>query len=347
MKVKTNLPLNLADEHVYLFKGKEMYSLKELRIRKLKNVFVNHWGVVLKRLLIPLRSAENLIGLYDQSFYWQHWRKVLEQYIVCKFGKSLPSVQLNDANEYYSIHTPWFGYFSWLTTHLPKLLAVSEKFPNAILLVPEGWDKEVFVKDTLEMFPQIKKEIIPEDHHVFVKNFILAENRPWTSVFYPEQLKQVRVLFFSNISQVKLTPIKRIYVSRKQAKRRIIVNETDLVNCLRQFDFEEICFEDYSIFEQVYLMKHAECLVSMHGAGLTNAMFMSPKSSVLEISPVIENKDLFRFPFWRISSILEIDYYIQFASTINNHEDDFYSRNIEVDIEQLKKNIDLMIHKIS
>jgi hypothetical protein len=344
MNHKTKLPLNIADKYISLFKKKEYYKLPSLRVKVLKRVFVNHWGIVLKRFVIPFKSAENLIGSYDQTFYWIHWKKVIEQFLVCKFGKSLPFIKLDAKEEYFTIHTPWFGYFSWLTTYVPKLLSVIENHPHAILLVPEEWNKIMYVRDTLDMFPNLKMKVLPNDHHVFVEKFIFAENRPWTSIFYPEQIHQVRGVFFSQIAGVKLKPVARLYVSRRKANRRKIVNELELLDYLKSQGFEEICFEDYSIAEQVFLMKNAEYLVSMHGAGLTNVMFMNPFTSVLEITPIVEKENQFRFPFWRISSILDVNYYVQFSTTVNNGEIDLYSRNIEVDIPELKMNIELMLN---
>jgi capsular polysaccharide biosynthesis protein len=339
-KIRTKLPLNLLEKDQYLFLSKESYKNKSLKINKLKNVFISHWGLLIHRLFLPLKSAENLIGKYDNTFYRKHWRIAIEQYLVSKFGKSLPSQHFNDG-DYFTIHTPWFGYFSWLTTYLPRLIAIHKKYPHAILLAPEEWKSISYVKDSLELFPNLRMEIVMSDHHMFVKNFIFTQVRPWTSQFYPEHLEDVRNLFIAENAKVKnnLTPVRRIYVSRKKANRRKIINEEAIEFFLKEHGFESICFEDYSIIEQVSIMQNAEFLVSMHGAGLTNAMFLNPKSTLFELTPSIEYQKQFRFPFWRIASILNINYYIQFCATIDRGEDDFYSRNLEVNMDEFKKNI--------
>jgi capsular polysaccharide biosynthesis protein len=347
MKQKSKLPLNISDEYYSLFKKNESYYLPDLKLRILKNVFVSHAGIVLRGKLIPMKSAENLVGFYDYTFYWSHWRKAIEQYLVCKFGRSLPFIKLRRTHTYFTIHTPWFGYFSWLTTNIPKLLSVVEKHSDAILLVPEEWDNIPFVKDSLKLFPKVKIQVFPKDNHAFVEKFILAENRPWTSVFYPEQIQQVRDFYFSQISELVISPVKRLYISRKKANRRRIENESVLTDYLKMKGFEVICFEDYSIIEQAFLANNAEYIVSMHGAGLTNVLFMSPGASVLEITPIVDKEDQFRFPFWRISSILNLRYYVQFSNTVQNGETDVYSRNIVVDTDQFIKNIDLMLNKMN
>ena len=345
MKIISKLPINVKIEYVDLFKKKGRYSLNPLKIKIINNVFITHWGLLVKNWLLPIRSVENLIGTYDKSFYFSHWRLAIEQFLVSKFGKSLPSIKIEDDALYFTIHTPWFGYFSWLTTYLPRLIEISNKYPEATLLVPEEWNNISFVSDTLSMFPNLKMKILPNDHHAFVKNYVFAETRPWTSIFYPEHIEKVRNVFIEKLKEetVELSPIKKIYVSRKKANRRKIINEEELESYLINLGFESICFEDYSIFEQVYLMQNADVLISMHGAGLTNTLFMSPKSTLLELTPLLENKNLFRFPFWRISSILVVNYYVQFCDTINKGEKDFYSRNIQVDMTEFKENMNAIL----
>ena len=342
--IRTKLPLNVSKDKQYLFLSKERYKNKNLKIKKLKNVFISHWGLLIHRLFLPFKSAENLIGKYDSTFYKDHWRNAVEQYLVSKFGKSLPSQHYNEG-EYFTIHTPWFGYFSWLTTYLPRLIVIHQKYPNATLLVPEEWKSISYVKDSLTLFPNLKMEIVKTDHHMFVKNFIFAQVRPWTSQFYPDHLEAVRNLFSTDSIKVtdNLTPIKLIYVSRKKANRRKIINEEAIEFFLKEHGFQSICFEDYTINEQVFLMKNAKILISMHGAGLTNTMFMNPKSILFELTPLVENHKQFRFPFWRIASLLKIHYYVQFCKTIDQGEKDFYSRNLEVDIIEFKKNIERLI----
>lgn len=345
MQIKTKLPRNVKKEHLFLFKQKESYTIRPLKMKLIRNVFVSHWGLIIKKLLLPKQSAENLIGTYDHSFYFKHWRIAIEQYLVSKFGKSLKSIKLEDEKHYFSIHTPWFGYFSWLTTCLPRLIAVSKNYPDAVLLLPEEWKSTPFVNDSLLMFENVEKREIANDHHVFVKHFVFCETRPWTSVFYPEQIEQVRDLFSENLltAKIDVKPIQRLYVSRKKANRRKVVNEEEIENYLIENGFQSICFEDYNIYEQVFLMQNAAVVISMHGAGMANSMFMQPKSVLFELSPEIHVPKLFRFPFWRIASIIELEYYIQFCETIDNGEGDYYARNIKVDLEEFKRNVELFI----
>ena len=92
MQIKTKFPINVKQEDVFLFKNKESYTITSLKTKMYKNVFVNHWGLLLNNLVLPLKSTENLIGFYDHTFYFKHWKVAIEQFLVCKFGKSLKSL---------------------------------------------------------------------------------------------------------------------------------------------------------------------------------------------------------------------------------------------------------------
>ncbi len=349
MKIHTKLPVNLTSEYISLFKNRNVYSLHPLKIKKFNNVFITQSGLIIKNCLIPIKSAENLIGFYDKAFYFTHWKKAIEQFLVCKFGKSLKSFQLKDNQQYFTIHTPWFGYFSWLTTCLPRLLLMLDKHPNASLIMPEEWKRISYVMDTLKLFPDLKITIIPNDHHVFVRSFLLVETRPWTSIFYPEHIFKVRNFLINELynQTLKIEAIKRIYVSRKKANRRNILNELEVVDYIRLHGFTEVCLEDYSVMEQVFLMQNAEVLISMHGAGLANTIFMKPESKLLELTPKVKDLNDFRFPFWRIASINKIEYLVQFCETIDGGETDMYSRNINVDMLDFKNNIQKILNNYS
>ena len=48
--------------------------------------------------------------------------------------------------------------------------------------------------------------------------------------------------------------------SRKYATKQKVSNEAEVINVFDEFGFKEINFEDYSFYEQVYLMKNCKVL---------------------------------------------------------------------------------------
>ncbi|MFX1453681.1 MAG: DUF563 domain-containing protein, partial [Promethearchaeota archaeon] len=77
---------------------------------------------------------------------------------------------------------------------------------------------------------------------------------------------------------------KRIYISRNKTKKRRLLNEKDILNILKKYNFEKIYVEDLAFKEQVELFHSAEIVVAPTGAGLANIIF-SGNLMVLELFP--------------------------------------------------------------
>lgn len=326
----------------YLKKSKFKYKFRNSQI--LKNCFVSNSGVLIHNFFIPIHSAENLIGFEDMTFYFDHWKKAIEQYLVCKYRKSLKFIEIKDQNFYFSVHTPWFGYFSWITTCLPRILNVLAKNKEAILLYPEEWDNFSFVVESLTKISGLKIKKIPLDHHCFIKNYLLTPCRDWTSSFNKTDLLLVRDYFInqSNIIEEKKNIHEYLYVSRKKSKRRRVLNEEQIETYLKKYGFEIICLEDYTFMEQVTLMKNCKVLISSHGAGLANVNFLGEKSVLVELTPKLKDYKRLRFPFWRMSRLLNIEYFVLFCDTTQNYINK-YDCDIEVNEIELSKVIQTLI----
>jgi hypothetical protein len=345
-----NLPVNSKNETAKLFVNQQKYKLKNLRVKILKNVFVSHYGLCLKNFLLVPGCAPNLTGSGDKTFYFKFWWLTIEQYLVCKYGKSLKSVNLDDDKKYLLIHSKWFGYFFWITQCLPRLLSVRQNLSEYTLIFPEGWENLRFVNESLRLFPELHKIVIPSDYHIFVRNLILPEVQPWTSCFNPEDIEKVRNIFHDHLEKnaIDLNLGEYIYATRQNTKHRKLVNETEVQNLLADYNFKVIDFENYSFPEQVSIMKHARVFASIHGAGFANISFMNKGNSTLEFVNEQYAKKDYRFQFWKLSSMSGLNHYIQFCRSENDPEIPiFVNNNIYVDLNELKSNIDLIFKNLN
>lgn len=75
-----------------------------------------------------------------------------------------------------------------------------------------------------------------------------------------------------------------IYISRKKAAVRRVLNEDDVISSLEVYGFQAYCLEDMSFEEQIELFYDAHMVVGPHGAGFTNLIF-SKNVGVLELFP--------------------------------------------------------------
>jgi capsular polysaccharide biosynthesis protein len=129
----------------------------------------------------------------------------------------------------------------------------------------------------------------------------------------------------------------RIYISRRSAGRRKIGNEDELTQIFRKFDFRLIRAEELSFEEQVKLISRARYLVSNHGAGLTNMLFMRDGGSVLELRHV---SDYINNCYFILASALDLKYYYQLCKAEKDFADP-HTADLIVDLKELQHNLEL------
>lgn len=78
---------------------------------------------------------------------------------------------------------------------------------------------------------------------------------------------------------------RNLYITRRQAQSRRIVNEDDLVAALGRCGFRAVLPEEMTLAEQISLFAQARVVVAPHGAALANLAYMPEGGRVLEILP--------------------------------------------------------------
>jgi capsular polysaccharide biosynthesis protein len=97
----------------------------------------------------------------------------------------------------------------------------------------------------------------------------------------------------------------RIYISRRTARYRRLLNEDEVVARLKVSGFREVILEDMSFREQVNLFAGAEAVAGPHGGALTKIVFCRPGTKVLEFfSPHYVNEC-----FWALGNHVGVDHY--------------------------------------
>jgi capsular polysaccharide biosynthesis protein len=134
---------------------------------------------------------------------------------------------------------------------------------------------------------------------------------------------------------------RRIYLTRKRTSRRKVTNEAEVSAALVRRGFDVIDFEGLNLAEQIRLSAEANLFVSIHGAGLTNIMFMPPGSTVVELYPEIGGLhrptplSRIRGPsvcYRRLAAVMSQQYHILFCPTDSSIVD---KADVTVDINRL------------
>jgi hypothetical protein len=317
---KVPIPEKISSEEKLLFENKSNYRVKSPEIKHLKKVFVSHEGLVLKNGLLVQGCAFNLKGKQDNTFYYPFWRSTIEQYAVCKWGKSLASIHLKGPQQYLLIHSKWFNYAFWINGFLPRLIQAEEAglLKSCKLIVPEGWQKIHYVWESLKAF-DVEMEIVPDGVHLFVDCLIMPETREWTATFYPPLIQKTRDRLVLE-AQKKITRKdfpNKIYLTRAQRGLRCVENEEEVIDYLQTKGYKAITFENLSIWEQITMMNQATHFISLHGAGFANILFMKENSYVLELINRQYAQLEYTFPFWKLANCVGLNYNAQFCDIVN------------------------------
>jgi capsular polysaccharide biosynthesis protein len=183
-------------------------------------------------------------------------------------------------------HGPWNNYYHWFIDILPRTWHL-HKFHE------EG-QIDLIVFDLKEEYKVILETLLPPNVRIFN-----SSDKSWIrvkkAIFLPfiskdccgslpaDYLRFFRNKAFSLFGIAAGDRTRKLYVSRKKADKRRILNEEALLEIVTANGFETVFLEDLHIAMQAGLFNKACCIVAPHGAGLTNLLFCEPGTRVMEI----------------------------------------------------------------
>jgi hypothetical protein len=170
------------------------------------------------------------------------------------------------------------NYFHWFTECYPKIWWLIQYGGISKIKLPVWLYDIPFIRASLETFPQL--QVITVKRAV-IKISIFPR---WcklnmiTGNYNPQLLQQVFQHFRCKANDTGT--LKRYCIYRSAVKGRGIINFNEVEQILQQFQIEAVDFEKISWNEQVAMMQSTSFLMGVHGAGLTNMLFM-PKGSII------------------------------------------------------------------
>jgi tetratricopeptide (TPR) repeat protein len=175
-----------------------------------------------------------------------------------------------------------YNYYHWMFEFLPQIellgrsgidIGSIDKFAVNHCCFP-------FQRETLSLLGIPLEKIVETDNnnnHIQARQLLVSsvirESTKWACDFLRRE--------FLNDSIIGVEKKQRIFISRKQ--RRRVINEDELVAVLSEFGFKSIAPESLSVAEQISLFATAEVVIGAHGAALTNTVFCSPGTKLIEI----------------------------------------------------------------
>jgi hypothetical protein len=198
-------------------------------------------------------------------------------------------------------------YCHWILNMLPRLGLLEqagESIENLDWILVNG-DELSFQHHSLEMLGIPKSKIVPVNphwRHLRLETAIAPSRierlRPWVVDFLRDRL-------WPHAQPCPEVRAKRLYISRRQADYRRLIDEDTLIEKLYHRGFQGVCLETFPLAQQVAMMRQAEVIVAPHGAGLTNIAFCRPGTIVLELCAPVYAPHY----FWELAACAQVEHY--------------------------------------
>jgi capsular polysaccharide biosynthesis protein len=318
-------PKNIGELEDQIFvSNKDFFSIE---IYNYPKAYVTGSGICFNRFLQLLKGSHSCIPEVKK-----------EQHKIALFNFFLRKrIAFKSEKRFLVVHNQWYsGYFHWLIDSLTRLFAVEQLHDKLCLLLPEKARTISFVQQTLDLFPRLEKKYIPFDRLAMVKNLAVPSHLPGRGMYLSEKTKALRDYILSALNLMNSEAGKKIYISRKSASRRKVINEAEVLELISKNNFEEVILEELNFSEQVKLFASSQTVLSIHGAGLSNIIFMKEGTNVIEILKKPYNNQSYELDYHILSSEFELNYYA-LIGVPENINDSFDNADLFVNIPELKK----------
>ena len=189
----------------------------------------------------------------------------------------------------YSGNTKFFGHFIY--EFLFRLFAFEkcgllDRFPLAVYEgIPDSWLSFIELyglpKDRILKIPQYPAPLF---RNVWVTSSPIAAWMPGYS-YWDEGIREVRERLLAAAGRVGGDGPKRIFIGRRDAAHRRLLNEAEVWAFLKTQGFEYIEFAGKTAAEQVRLVRSAEIVVTVAGSASAMTAFAPLDSIIISMQP--------------------------------------------------------------
>jgi len=333
------LPLNMSSEESDLYIPYKTYQFPVQKRKYFRNALITFSGFCVNKNGLIKECHHNYPIQYD------YYLSEASKYYHDAVDNPENLITLDDETIYLAIHHPWFNYYHWLCESIFRLWMIRRKLDTLTLVLPEFYKNADFITGSLEPFDLKNIYYIPNGKSLLVRNLCLPQIKPICDAYNALHIRQVGEFYKEYVKNKRMSigeKVERLYVSRKLAGRRKVVNEDELLNILFKHNFTIFCPEKHGFLEQVKVFSNVKYLVGEHGSGFTNMLFMDRESSVLELHKNKTNELSHpSFLFWYMAQALQINYYHQSCET--HGKEDYFDGDYIVDPKLFERNLIRMI----
>lgn len=274
-------PANCKTEDLPYFDQTSKGPVRACRVLELTDVFAN-WELILWKdgKMLPEGFAHAWIG--------ENLRNSKKDYLKVRIKRALRKRITVEAPVVWCLDGyATGGYYHWVNDILPRLWMVKDYLPGLKFALPDYFlTKWPFVKEFLDLL-DINNLLIMDSRHNYLLKQLILPTRAGDPFFRQDIPMAAGINWLKTSALSKSSAFKgdRLYISRSRANYRKVINEADILPVLHKFDFQFICLEDYSLADQISICSKARVIMSIHGAGIVNMVFMPAGGKIIEIRP--------------------------------------------------------------
>lgn len=286
--------------------------------------------------VLPSLIVENALVLQDTVFSYQK-RKFLPDYThveglgVLPLAKRLVNCSIKKWRTI--AHGIWIkdhwsaNYFHWFSDCIPRIIEGLKKGISNQVILPESFKKLSYVVESLKILGA-EAAYYHSKENLLVKNLVLTSRTATFPNFDEEIIQQSRERLSTKSDSA---PFKKVYISRKFAEKRKTHNVTEVEMLVKKYGFEVVYAEKMSLKKMIKLMSETKTLLCLHGAGMTNMLFMPENQTVIELRNI---NDKVTQCYFNMASALHQNYYY----TLNKGDSsNTIMTNFTIDLDALEQ----------
>lgn len=325
-EVSREKPKNFDPKDELLFKQVWNSIRPECHLLEIENI------TVVKDTLLDARR----IIFYNKYSHIKGFKKYRKLKKIIQFIRNTVLYKSVNIEKGIWICDSWSGnYYHWYMDCIPRLLMAENYLEDHVVIIPERFKSYSFIKESMAL---LGKEVIfvrPKINYK-VSEILLPSRIGDIGQYRIELLIKLKEKFVKD--EDRIVGKRKVFIMRRPAKARNIVNKDALIEIMNGFQYEIHYFEDYDLLKQIDIIKKTKILVGIHGAGLTNMVFMPKGGTVLEFRNGEDGSKLVNC-FFTLAAELGLNYYY----TTNKSTDRLMNKgDFDIDLIKLRETLEVI-----
>lgn len=264
------LPLNALTMQGLQSIAPAYFAHPATHVQQLEHVYVSPYGVVYKQHKVIAAS----LGDYNMGL--NHHKTYVKKRLLRRV-KKVEGLCVVVTNPFFD------NYYHFCVECLPRLLAVYDRRAEVQVIVPETAPH--FFSAYLSLLGFSKMVMLPLDELLHARHLLVPGQTTRVHKQNPAAMNRLSDLLNSAAAplQPSFSGYSRVFVNRNKARYRKIVNQEAVNKLLHDYGFQFVDFEDYTLQETIAMMSQTKVLVGIHGAGLSNMLFMPLGGTVISL----------------------------------------------------------------